>query len=157
MARRKRVYKREKRVDGKYNSPLVARFIGRLMKSGKKTLAERIVYRAIDITVEGTDVVDPLEVLNKAIDNVKPRLEVKSRRIGGSTYQVPIEVPQHRQESLAIRWMLGFAGKRKAIPMHEALATEIKDAAAGHGSAIRRRDETHRMAQANRAFAHFRW
>ncbi len=157
MARRRRVYHKQERVDGKYNSPLVAHLIGRVMVDGKKSIAEKVVYRAIDLTLEGADVVDPLEVLNKAIDNIKPRLEVKSRRVGGSTYQVPIEVQPERQETLAIRWLVNFAGKRKGVPMHESLASEIKDAAAGQGSAIRKRDDTHKMAQANRAFAHFRW
>jgi small subunit ribosomal protein S7 len=157
MARRSRVYHKAERYDGKYRSQIVAKLIGRVMRQGKKSTAERIVYDAIDKTLEGADVVDPLEVLNKAIDNVKPRLEVKSRRVGGSTYQVPVEVDQDRQESLAIRWLVTFAQKRSSIPMSEALASEIKDAAAGQGSAIRKRDDVHKMAQANRAFAHFRW
>jgi small subunit ribosomal protein S7 len=157
MARRKRVYHKAIRHDGKYNSPLVAKLIGRIMKDGKKSVAEKVVYNAIDITLEEADVVDPLEVLNKAIDNAKPRLEVKSRRVGGSTYQVPVEVQPGRQDTLAIRWMVGAAEKRRGIPMHEALAGEIKEAAAGHGAVIRKRDDTHKMAQANRAFAHFRW
>jgi small subunit ribosomal protein S7 len=157
MSRRARVYKKPRRFDGKYNSPLVAKLVGRVMKGGKKSTAERLVYRAIDLTLENTDVVDPLEVLMKAVDNAKPRLEVKSRRVGGSTYQVPIEVTPARQESLAIRWMVTFAEKRRSIPMAEALAQEIREAAAGHGNSIRKRDDVHKMAQANRAFAHFRW
>ncbi len=157
MARRRRVYHKEERLDGKYRSIIVAKLVGRVMRAGKKGTAERLVYDAIDKTLEGADVVDPLEVLNKAIDNVKPRLEVKSRRVGGSTYQVPVEVSQDRQESLAIRWLVTFAQKRTGTPMADALAQEIKDAAAGQGSAIRKRDDVHKMAQANRAFAHFRW
>jgi small subunit ribosomal protein S7 len=127
------------------------------MKRGKKSLAERIVYTAIDKSREGSDAVDPLEVLNKALDNVRPRLEVKSRRVGGATYQVPLEVASARQISLAMRWIVQYADNRKGVPMSEALAQEIRDAAAGQGNAIKKRDDTHKMAQANRAFAHFRW
>lgn len=157
MSRRRRVYSREESVDGRYASPLVARLVSAIMQSGKKSVAERIVYQAIDKSREGTDAVDPLEILNKAIDNVKPRLEVKSRRVGGATYQVPMEVPQARQLALAMRWICGFAAKRKGVSMTQALAYELKDAAAGQGNAIKKRDDTHKMAQANRAFAHFRW
>jgi ribosomal protein S7 len=106
---------------------------------------------------EGSDSVDPLEVVNKAIENVRPRLEVKSRRVGGATYQVPMEVTPARQISLATRWIVQYADNRKGMPMAEALAQEIKDAAAGQGNAIKKREDTHKMAQANRAFAHFRW
>jgi len=127
------------------------------MESGKKSIAERIVYGAIEKTREGSDAVDPLETLNKAIDNVKPRLEVKSRRVGGATYQVPMEVPGPRQMALAMRWIVTFALKRKSVPMMDALASELKEAAAGQGNAIKKRDDTHKMAQANRAFAHFRF
>jgi len=144
-------------VDGRYGSPLVARLVSTIMQSGKKSVAERIVYDAIDKSREGTDAVDPLEILNKAIDNVKPRLEVKSRRVGGATYQVPMEVPQPRQIALAMRWLVSYAAKRKGVPMMQALAYELKDAANGQGNAIKKRDDTHKMAQANRAFAHFRW
>ena len=157
MARRKRVYHKEELVDPRYESHLVAGLVNKLMMEGKKSLAERIVYRAIDLCNENSDNVDPLETLNRAIENAKPRVEVKSRRVGGATYQVPMEVTVARQESLAMRWILGFARARRGVPMHKALAQEIKDAAEGQGSAIRRRDETHKMAQANRAFAHFRW
>src|SRR5688572_23619388 len=103
------------------------------MKSGKKSLAERIVYTAIEESRQGSDAVDPLEVLNKAVENVKPRLEVKSRRVGGATYQVPMEVPAHRQMALALRWIVGYAGGRKNVPMQRALALELKEAAAGQG------------------------
>jgi small subunit ribosomal protein S7 len=157
MSRRKKVYKKEERVDSRYGSPAVARLITTVMKRGKKSLAERIVYTAIDKSREGSDAVDPLEVLNKALDNVRPRLEVKSRRVGGATYQVPMEVTSARQISLAMRWIVQFADSRKGVPMSEALAQEIKDAAGGQGNAIKKRDDTHKMAQANRAFAHFRW
>ena len=128
MSRRKRVYKKEERVDSRYGSPAVARLIATVMKCGKKSLAERIVYTAIEKSREGSDSVDPLEVLNKALENVRPRLEVKSRRVGGATYQVPLEVPPGRQVSLAMRWIVQYADTRKGMPMAEALAHEIKDA-----------------------------
>src|ERR1700726_4576688 len=157
MSRRKRVYKKEERVDSRYGSPAVARLITTVMKRCKKSLAERIVYTAIDKSREGSDSVYPLEVLNKALENVRPRLEVKSRRVGGATYQVPMEVASARQVSLAMRWIVQYADNRKGVPISEALAQEIRDAAAGQGNAIKKRDDTHKMAQANRAFAHFRW
>ena len=127
------------------------------MKDGKRSLAERVVYSAIDKANEGTDTVDPLEVVTRAIENSKPRVEVKSRRVGGATYQVPLEVAASRSEALAMRWIIGFARGRKGTPMHVALANEIKDAANNTGGAVRKRDDVHKMAQANRAFAHFRW
>ncbi|MEI8234306.1 MAG: 30S ribosomal protein S7 [Verrucomicrobiota bacterium] len=157
MSRRRRVIKKTEKFDSRYGSPLVARLINTIMESGKKSIAEHIVYGAIEKTREGSDAVDPLETLNKAIDNVKPRLEVKSRRVGGATYQVPMEVPVPRQLALAMRWIVTFALKRKSVPMMEALASELKEAAAGQGNAIKKRDDTHKMAQANRAFAHFRF
>ena len=157
MSRRRRVIHKEEKLDARYGSPVVARLIATVMKSGKKSLAERIVYTAIEETRTGTDAVDPLEVLHKAIDNVKPRLEVKSRRVGGATYQVPMEVPPGRQLALAMRWIVGYATARKNQPLMKALATELKEAASGQGNAIKKRDDTHKMAQANRAFAHFRF
>ena len=157
MSRRRRVIKKTEKFDSRYGSPLVARLINTIMEDGKKSVAEKIVYGAIEKTREGSDAVDPLETLNKAIDNVKPRLEVKSRRVGGATYQVPMEVPAPRQMALAMRWIVTFALKRKSVPMMEALASELKEAAAGQGNAIKKRDDTHKMAQANRAFAHFRF
>ena len=157
MSRRRKVYTKPEIVDARYASPVVARLISAVMQDGKKSLAENIVYSAIEKTREESDVVDPLETLNKALENVKPRLEVKSRRVGGATYQVPLEVPVKRQVALAMRWIVGFAQKRRNIPMMDALATELRDAANGQGNAIKKRDDTHRMAQANRAFAHFRW
>jgi len=157
MSRRRRVIHREVKKDARYASPVVASLISTVMREGKKSTAERIVYTAIEKTREGTDTIDPLETLNKALENVKPRLEVKSRRVGGATYQVPMEVPAARQVSLAMRWLVTFANKRKGVPMENALAYELKDAAAGQGNAIKKRDDMHKMAQANRAFAHFRW
>ena len=121
------------------------------------SLAERIVYAAIDKANEGVDNVDPLEVVTRAIENSKPRVEVKSRRVGGATYQVPLEVAIERSESLALRWIVSYARGRKGTPMHVALGNEIKDAANNQGSTVRKRDDVHKMAQANRAFAHFRW
>jgi small subunit ribosomal protein S7 len=126
------------------------------MRSGQKSLAERIVYEAIEKSREGSDAVDPLDALHKAVDNAKPRLEVKSRRVGGATYQVPIEVSSDRQVSLAMRWLVSYAKNRRGT-MTDNLAAEIKDAATGQGNVIKKRDDTHKMAQANRAFAHFRW
>jgi small subunit ribosomal protein S7 len=148
MSRRHRVIHKIESLDSRYGSPVVARLISTVMRSGKKSVAERIVYEAIERSREGSDSVDPLDTLLKALENAKPRLEVKSRRVGGATYQVPVEVPQERQVSLAMRWLVNFANN---------LAAEIKDAASGQGNAIKKRDDTHKMAQANRAFAHFRW
>lgn len=157
MSRRRKVIHKEAKRDARYANPLVARLINAVMRCGKKATAERIVYIAIEKSREGSDAIDPLEILNKAIDNVKPRLEVKSRRVGGATYQVPIEVNPERQIALALRWIVMLAHNRKGIPMIKALANELKEAAAGQGSAIKKRDDMHKMAQANRAFAHFRW
>jgi small subunit ribosomal protein S7 len=157
MSRRRRTIRKEVKKDARYASPLVARLINTVMRQGSKSVAEGIVYTAIDKSREGTDTVDPLEILNKAIENVRPRLEVKSRRVGGATYQVPMEVAMDRQIALAMRWIVNFAKARKGIPMERALANEIKEASLGQGSAIKKRDDMHKMAQANRAFAHFRW
>ena len=157
MSRRRRVIHKEEKFDTRYGSPMVARLIATVMQDGKKSTAERIVYDAIEKSRQGSDSVDPLETFNKAIENVKPRLEVKSRRVGGATYQVPMEVQPARQLALAMRWLVGFAAKRKGISLRDALANELKDAATGQGNAIKKRDDTHKMAQANRAFAHFRF
>ena len=157
MSRRRRVKKKIAIKDPRYDSELVAKLVSTVMGAGKKALAERIVYTAIDKSNEGSDTVDPLESLTRAIENAKPRVEVKSRRVGGATYQVPLEVSTKRQESLAIRWVVSFARSRRGTPMHLALANEIRDAASNSGNAVRKRDEMHKMAQANRAFAHFRW
>jgi small subunit ribosomal protein S7 len=127
------------------------------MICGKKSLAQRIVYGAFDQISTKNPSLSPLEVLQRAVDNAKPRLEVKARRVGGATYQVPLEVPTDRQLALAMRWLVDFADARKGIPMKEALAAEIMEAFQGQGNAIRKRDEVHKMAQANKAFAHFRW
>jgi small subunit ribosomal protein S7 len=127
------------------------------MFSGQKNVARRIVYGAIEALAEKTPGVDPLEIVQRAIDNAKPRIETKARRVGGATYQVPMEVTPDRQTSLAMRWIVGYADDRKGIPMKQALATELLEAYQGQGNAIRKRDDVHKMAQANKAFAHFRW
>ena len=157
MSRRKRTFKKPDRRDSRYDSPLVGHLICKVMYDGKRSLAERIVYAAIEKANEGVDTVDPLEVVTRAIENSKPGVEVKSRRVGGATYQVPLEVDPDRSESLSLRWIVGYARGRKGTPMHIALANEIKDAANNQGSAVRKRDDVHKMAQANRAFAHFRF
>jgi small subunit ribosomal protein S7 len=157
MARRPRTYKKDPVHDSKFDSPLVGKFISMVMKEGKRSLSERIVYAAIDKANDSAETVDPLEVVNRAIENSKPRVEVKSRRVGGATYQVPLEVDSDRAEALAMRWIVGFARGRKGTPMHVALANEIRDAANNTGSSVRKRDDVHKMAQANRAFAHFRF
>ena len=157
MSRRRRVIHKEEKFDTRYGSPMVARLIATVMQDGKKSTAERIVYDAIEKSRQGSDSVDPLETFNKAIENVKPRLEVKSRRVGGATYQVPMEVPPARQLALAMRWIVNYALARKNVPLVKALASELKEAAIGQGNAIKKRDDTHKMAQANRAFAHFRF
>ena len=143
--------------DPKFNSTLVTRLVNTVMFSGKKNTAQRIVYGAFHQIATGNNQANPLEVLQRAVDNAKPRLEVKPRRVGGATYQVPLEVAPDRQVSLALRWMVDFADARKGQPMVKALASEIMDAFQGQGNAIRKRDEVHKMAQANKAFAHFRW
>ncbi len=127
------------------------------MQSGKKSVAERIVYGAFDRIAEKAKDKNPLDVLQTALENVKPRLEVKSRRVGGANYQVPVEVSTDRQEALAMRWMIQYAGARKGTAMTEALAAEILDASNNTGASVKKREDTHKMAQANRAFAHYRW
>jgi small subunit ribosomal protein S7 len=157
MSRRRKVYKKEEKLDSRYGSPAVARLISTVMKRGKKSLAERIVYTAIDKSREGSDAVDPLEIVNKALENVRPRLEVKSRRVGGATYQVPMEVRPDRRRALAIRWIVSAARKRGENTMTEKLAGELLDASSNRGSAVKKREDTHKMAEANRAFSHYRW
>jgi small subunit ribosomal protein S7 len=157
MSRRRQAVKRPVLKDTKFNSTLVSRLVNTVMERGKKSTAQRIVYGAFDQISEKNPASNPLDVLQRAVDNAKPRLEVKARRVGGATYQVPLEVPPDRQFSLALRWLVDFADSRKGIPMKEALAAEILEAYQGQGNAIRKRDEVHKMAQANKAFAHFRW
>ena len=157
MARRKRVYEKPVVKDARYDSELIGRLVNRVMMHGKKSLAERIVYTAIEKLNENSEAVDPLELVTRAIDNAKPRVEVKARRVGGATYQVPLEVAPERSESLAMRWLIGYARGRKGTPMWQALANELRDASTNQGNAVRKRDDVHKQAQANRAFAHFRW
>jgi small subunit ribosomal protein S7 len=142
--------------DPKYNSELVARFINRLMQRGKKSVAARIMYDAFDIIEERTRR-NPLEVFHQAMDNATPALEVRSRRVGGATYQIPVEVRPERRTSLAIRWLIQSAQARKGRPMAERLADELMDASRNTGTTVKKKDDTHKMAEANRAFAHYRW
>ncbi|MDD5092181.1 MAG: 30S ribosomal protein S7 [Candidatus Wallbacteria bacterium] len=158
MPRRKINIKREMPLDRVYHAPLVGKFINCVMWQGKKATAELIVYGAIDYTVDKTkEKEDPLQIFNKAMANVMPSLEVKSRRIGGANYQVPLEVPEYRRIRLAIRWMITAARARKGKCMAEKLGQELLDAAKGEGAAFKKKEDTHRMAEANKAFAHFRY
>src|SRR5216117_1184710 len=157
MPRRREVPKREILPDPVYNSQLVTKFINSLMTHGKKSVAEKVFYGALK-KVEDRAKDDPLKLFKKAVDNVKPALEVKSRRVGGSNYQVPIEVNPNRRLSLSIRWLVGFARSRgDGKTMQEKLANELLDAANLRGGAVKKREDTHRMAEANKAFAHYRW
>lgn len=156
MPRRQIVEKREVFPDPKYNSVMVAKFINVLMHNGKKSTAERIFYDALDL-IENRTKQDPLKTFKKAIDNVKPILEVKSRRVGGATYQVPVEVPQDRRLALSFRWVISFSRKRSEKTMADRLANELIDAANNRGTSIKKREDTHKMAEANKAFAHYRW
>ena len=157
MSRRRQATKRPLAKDGKYQNTLVSRLVNTVMISGKKSVAQRIVYGAFDTISEKNPASNPIEILQRAVDNAKPRIETKARRVGGATYQVPLEIPAERQAALALRWIVDFADSRKGIPMRDALASEILEAYQGQGNAIRKRDEVHKMAQANKAFAHFRW
>jgi len=143
--------------DAKYHSTLVSRLVNTIMRGGNKSTAQRIVYGAFERISEKNPASNPIEILQRAVDNAKPRIETKARRVGGATYQVPMEVTSDRQASLALRWLVDFADARKGMPMSEALAGEIMEAYSGQGNAIRKRDDVHKMAQANKAFAHFRW
>ena len=157
MPRRREVPKRDVPPDLLYGSPLVTKFLRTIMYSGKRSTAEGILYGSLDIIKERTGD-DPLKVFKKAIDNVKPALEVKSRRVGGSNYQVPIEVNQNRRMSLSIRWLVNYARRRgDGKTMCEKLANELLDASKLRGASVKKREDTHRMAEANKAFAHYRW
>jgi len=156
MPRRYRPAKREIKPDIRYDSVLIEKFINRMMYGGKKSRARQIMYDAMDM-VEARTKKPALEVFEEAIRNVKPSIEVKPRRVGGSTYQVPVEVPPYRQTSLAIRWLLASTRNRNERGMVNKLAAELMDAAQGAGAAVRKREETYRMAESNRAFAHLRW
>jgi len=156
MPRRRVVAKREILPDPLYNSQLVTKFVNSVMERGKKSLAEGILYGALNRVAEKTQD-DPMKAFKKAIENVKPALEVKSRRVGGSTYQVPVEVRPNRRTSLAIRWIIDYAVQRGEKTMKEKLAAELLDAANLRGGAVKKKDDTHKMAEANKAFAHYRW
>ncbi len=156
MPRRASIDKREVLPDPVYNSRLVSKFISNVTTRGKKSVAERIFYGALGMIEERTGD-DPLKVFKRAVENSKPQVEVKSRRVGGSTYQVPVEVSSDRQQALAIRWLIGFSKARHEKTMMQKLAGEFLDAAGNRGGTIKKRDDTHRMAEANKAFAHYRW
>ncbi len=155
--RRRSAEKRQAVPDPKYNSPMVSRFINMVMSEGKKAVAEKIVYGAFDILSQKIQEDTPLKVFNKALENARPRLEVKPRRVGGATYQVPVEVSVVRGSSLAMRWIRDFARVKKGKPMMIKLADELLAAYKAEGSVIKKRDETHKMAEANKAFSHLRW
>ena len=157
MPRRREVPKREILPDPIYNSKVLAKFMNQLMLDGKKSIAEKIVYGALDIIKEKASSKKPLEVFEKALEDIKPLVEVKSRRVGGATYQVPIEVRADRGVTLSMRWLIDAARGRREKTMYMRLAAEILDATEGRGSAIKKRDDTHKMAEANKAFAHYRW
>jgi small subunit ribosomal protein S7 len=156
MPRRREVPKRKILPDPKYHDLLVAKFINAIMRKGKKSVAERTLYRSFDIISEKTKG-DPVAIFKQAVDNVKPIIEVKPRRVGGATYQVPVEVRAERKTALAIRWIITFARQRPERKMEEALSAELIDAANRRGAAVKKREDTHRMAEANKAFAHYRW
>jgi small subunit ribosomal protein S7 len=156
MPRRAKVERRPIPPDPRYGSELVQRFINKVMRRGKKSLAERIVYTALDLVAQRTGQ-SPLEIFQRAVQNAMPILEVKPRRVGGATYQVPVQVEPHRRVSLAMRWLIESAKSRAGKTMAEKLAAELIDAANNTGATIKRRDDVHRMAEANRAFAHYRW
>ena len=156
MPRRKRPIKREVLPDPVYNEFLVSKFVTGILRRGKKGLAEKIFYGAMDLIKERTGK-DPMEIFHEAVSNVSPLLEVKSRRIGGATYQVPIEVRHQRRQALAIRWLIAYAKERQGKTMAEKMAAELIAAANGEGGAMKKRQDTHRMAEANKAFAHFRY
>lgn len=157
MSRRRQATRRAVNKDAKFQSALVSKLVNTIMRGGNKSTAQRIVYGAFDRISEKNPASNPIEILQRAVDNAKPRIETKPRRVGGATYQVPLEVPSDRQAALALRWLVDFADARKGMPMGDALASEIMEAYQGQGNAIRKRDDVHKMAQANKAFAHFRW
>lgn len=154
--RKKRAEKRRTMADPRFNDVMVAKFVNNIMIQGKKNTARRLVYEALDIVGKKTEQ-DPLEIFRKAMQNAAPAIEIRPRRVGGATYQVPMEVREERRAALAIRWIKKYASERRDRSMAQKLASELLAAANGEGGAIKRRDEMHRMADANRAFAHFRW
>ena len=157
MSRRRRAVKRPIRPDARYNSELIGCLVNTVMRCGKRSLAQRIVYNAFDEVSEQQSGATPLEILERAVENAKPRLEVKSRRVGGATYQVPVEVRPERRGALAQRWLITAARERSGRPIADRLYAELLEASRGGGVAVRRREDVHRMAEANRAFVHYRW
>ena len=157
MSRRRQAVKRPVAPDPKFQSTLVTRLVNIVMKWGQKSTAQRIVYGAFDELVSKNPTANPLEILQRAVDNAKPRLEVKPRRVGGATYQVPVEVRANRRQTLAMRWVIEAATARSEKSMAHRLAAELMEAAENRGAAVRKREDTHRMAEANKAFAHYRW
>jgi len=157
MSRRNTATKRETLPDPKFGSQMLAKFINMIMESGKKSVAERIVYGALDTVAKRNKSAESIDLLDSALENVSPLVEVKSRRVGGATYQVPVEVRPKRRDTLAMRWLIDAARKRSEKSMAQRLAGEILDAAENRGSAVKKREDTHRMAEANKAFAHYRW
>ena len=155
--RRRKAQEKVVLPDPIFNSKIVAKFVNMVMLMGKKSIAEKMVYGAFEIVKKNLNDADVIKIFHKALDNARPRLEVKPRRVGGATYQVPIEVRQERGTSIALRWIRDFAKTKKGKPMPDKLADEIIAAFKGEGSAIKKRDDTHKMAEANKAFAHFRW
>ena len=157
MPRKGPAPRRELMPDPIYRSVVVTQLVNKVLQRGKRSTAERIVYTALDIVIEKTGTDDPVGVLKKAVDNVRPQLEVRSRRVGGATYQVPVEVKPRRANTLAIRWLVGYSRQRREKTMAERLANEIMDAANGIGASVKRREDLHKMADSNKAFAHYRW
>jgi small subunit ribosomal protein S7 len=156
MPRKKIVIRKRVLIDPVYKSPVIAKFISRMMIRGKKSISAELFYKTLNLIKEKTKQ-DPLEIFNKAMQNVKPMVEVKSRRVGGSTYQVPVEIREERREALGMRWLIGYARDRSGRSMKNRLSDEIIDAANGTGNAFKKKEDTHRMAEANKAFAHYRW
>ena len=156
MSRKKQAPKRDILADARYGSPVVSKFINAIMYDGKRFTAEKIIYNALDKIKEKSKE-DPIKVFNTAVSNVRPNLEVRSRRIGGATYQVPVEVKSKRAQALALRWLLDATRKRKNKTMSDKLMNELLDASQNKGSAIKKREDTHKMAESNKAFAHYRW
>ena len=157
MSRRRRALKRQIEPDPVYNSYVLAKFINKLMIDGKKSTARRIVYNAIDKFAKKIKAEDPLAAFEQALENAKPTLEVKSRRIGGATYQVPVEIPADRRTSMAMKWIIQFSNEKVGRSMEEGLAQELADCFNNQGSSIKKKDDTHKMAEANKAFAHYKW
>ena len=155
--RRRRITKREMTPDVKYNSELVARLINTIMRNGKKSVAQKIVYSAFDVIKAKKKDMDPLEVFLQAVENIKPKLEVKSRRVGGATYPVPVDVPAERQVALAMRWIATYSQAKKGRSMADSLSSELLDAFENQGASVKKKEDTYKMAQANKAFAHYRW